>query len=473
EGNIAYFTSPEIPLREDLQSGFVAGLPPYFIRNGQGGHEWLPVQNPQPWQSVPFEVLPFDEMPQVINPADGIIVNANNDPIGTSFDNNPVNQLREDGRGILYLSPCYRIGIRAGRIHQVLSEMLARGPVTFEDMQAIQADVVMLDAQVFTPFIIEAFENATDKTAALHPLLLSLSQNPGVSEAVDRLRAWDFSTPTGVPEGYDAGDLAGEKFEPSPQEIQNSIAATIYSVWRSRFVANTVDRTLLEVGEMVGIEMPRPDSMRTMTALWNLLDYFDERQGFGASGLNFFIVPEVEDAPTRRDIVILQSLAESLDLLAGPAFAEAFGESPNQEDYRWGRLHRAVFAHPLGAPFSIPPAGGGFPQSFVDLPGLAIDGGFGAVDASSHDVRADSSNDFMFNFGPVRRYVGQISSKRHSSQAATILPGGASGILGSPFYFNLLPLWLTNDTYPIKQDLFDLVGDITEIDVFKAGRRKR
>ena len=41
DGNIAYFLSGEIPLREDLQAGRVVGLPPTFIRNGQGGNEWL------------------------------------------------------------------------------------------------------------------------------------------------------------------------------------------------------------------------------------------------------------------------------------------------------------------------------------------------------------------------------------------------------------------------------------------------
>ena len=41
DGNIAYFTSAEMPLREDLQAGTVNGAPPWFIRNGQGGNEWL------------------------------------------------------------------------------------------------------------------------------------------------------------------------------------------------------------------------------------------------------------------------------------------------------------------------------------------------------------------------------------------------------------------------------------------------
>ena len=53
KGNIAYFTSAELPLREDLQAGTVNGLPPYFIRNGTGGNEWLPAPNPSPARPSP------------------------------------------------------------------------------------------------------------------------------------------------------------------------------------------------------------------------------------------------------------------------------------------------------------------------------------------------------------------------------------------------------------------------------------
>ena len=67
-GNIAYFTSAEMPVREDLQAGTVNGLPPWFIRNGQGGNEWLPVQHPQPHQAIPYEIYPAAEMPHIINP---------------------------------------------------------------------------------------------------------------------------------------------------------------------------------------------------------------------------------------------------------------------------------------------------------------------------------------------------------------------------------------------------------------------
>ena len=50
EGNIGYFTTSEVPLREDLQASTVNGSPPWFIRNGQGGNEWL--KDPAPTSST-------------------------------------------------------------------------------------------------------------------------------------------------------------------------------------------------------------------------------------------------------------------------------------------------------------------------------------------------------------------------------------------------------------------------------------
>ena len=441
-GNIAYFTSAEMPIREDLQAGFIDGLPPYLIRNGQGGNEWLPVSNPQPHQAVPFEILPFDEMPKLVNPASGYFINANNDPTGNTRDNNAFNEMRPGG-GIFYLNPGYAIGTRAGRITQAFEERLAAGNLSVEDMQEIQADVILLDAQVFTPLILEAFDNAASETA--NPMLVALAADPRVAEAVERLRAWDYSTPTGVLEGYDASDENGERAVPSATEIEHSIAATIYSVWRGRMIGNTIDQVLDPFG------LPRPPNSLAMTALRNLFDKYDTQFGFGASGVNFFFVPEVDDPFARRDILILKSVQDALDLLAGSQFADAFGGSTDQNDYRWGRLHRIVLDHPLGPPFDTPPAGGAFPPSFPDLPGLAVDGGFGVVDASSHSARADDSNAFMFGSGPSRRYIGESSRTPPGIKGQTVLPGGESGVLGSPLYANILGRWLTNEYYDIRQ----------------------
>ena len=59
EGNIAYFAAGEMPLREDLENGAPVGLPPFLIRVGQGGNEWLPAQGNDPNRALPFAILPF------------------------------------------------------------------------------------------------------------------------------------------------------------------------------------------------------------------------------------------------------------------------------------------------------------------------------------------------------------------------------------------------------------------------------
>ncbi|MEM7049730.1 MAG: penicillin acylase family protein [Acidobacteriota bacterium] len=435
-GNIAYFTSAEMPIREDLQQSRVEGLPPYFIRNGSGGNEWLPVANPQPGQAIPYEILSAEEMPQLINPASGYFVNANNDPAGTTLDNDPLNQLRSGG-GIYYLNAGYAQGTRAGRITQALKAKLSQGRVTAADMREIQGDTVLLDAQALVPYILTAYENAHRQGA--DPALVALADNAGVAEAVNRLAHWDFSTPTGIAAGYDAGDRAGLA-APSADEVAYSVAATIYSVWRGQALRNTIDSALGTLG------LPGPGSGRSMIALRHLLDVFATQQGRGASGIDFFPVDGVEDAATRRDIVLLDSLRDALDLLAGPAFETAFHGSTQQDDYRWGYLHRIVFDHPLGGPFSVP-----MTDPLPGLRGIPVDGGFGVVDASSHSARADSVDDFMFGAGPVRRYVGELGGAPGQIYGETSLPGGSSGVLTSRWFGSILDLWLRNATYPILQ----------------------
>jgi penicillin amidase len=246
-GNIAYLTGGVLPIREDLQAGVINGLPPAFIRNGTGGNEWLPVIHPQPNQAVPFEILPFAEMPHIFNPPAGFFVNSNNDPIGITLSNNPFGRLRPGG-GIYYLNYTYSGGFRNGRITQRIRQLLStgNGKVSFEDMQDIQADVTLLDAQVFVPDITQAFADARLPNA--NPLLASLAADPRVAAAVSRLNRWDFTTPTGIPEGYDASDVAGHGLPPSQVLIDASIAATIYSAWRSRFIANTIDAVVAQIG---------------------------------------------------------------------------------------------------------------------------------------------------------------------------------------------------------------------------------
>jgi penicillin amidase len=305
-------------------------------------------------------------------------------------------------------------------------------------MAEIQSDVQLLDAQVLTPHILQAFAAARRPDAPAN--LAAFAGDAAVGEAVDRLADWDFSTPTGIDEGFDAADKDGDRKRAKQKEVAKSVAATIYSVWRGQVLRNTIDGTL----QRVGLGPLLPGGENSMIALRNLLDSFAVNRGRGASGLNFFDVRTVDLPPeVERDIILLQSLKDALNLLASPAFGPAFAGSTNQDDYRWGKLHRIVFSHPLNvAPFAIPPMAG-FADLTAGLPGIATDGGFDTVDSASHIARAATLNGFMFNGGPSRRFIGEARAGK--IKAVQIIPGGESGVPGTLFFGNLLGSWLTND----------------------------
>jgi penicillin amidase len=130
---------------------------------------------------------------------------------------------------------------------------------------------------------------------AADPKLAALGADPGVVQAVGRLARWDFSTPTGIPEGYDSSDVNGRRLPPSRREIADSVAATIYSVWRGQIIHDVIDSRVDAIG------IPRPDDDRALGAIKHLLETFDATGGVGASGIDFFAVPGVARAADRRD----------------------------------------------------------------------------------------------------------------------------------------------------------------------------
>ncbi|MDX6720703.1 MAG: penicillin amidase [Solirubrobacteraceae bacterium] len=460
-GNIAYWSSGEAPLREDLQSETVAGLPPFFVRDGTGAlpNGWIPQPGRGPDQALPYKVLPFSELPHVVNPAQGFVANANNDPVGDTLDNDPFNRQRPGG-GIHYLASHYDSSSRQARIARLLRAKLADGGrLSRADMVRIQSDVTLVDAQVLKPFIQRAHGDAAAPGAA--PELAALAADPALTEAVRRLGAWDGSTPTGIREGYDASDVNGERRVPSAHEAASSVAATIYALWRGRILQDTIGATLERAG--LGAVPPPPDD-QMMVALRRLLETFPTTHGVGASGLSFFDVPDVAaSAEDERDIVILTSLRRALDLAASPAFAPAFAGSTRQADYRWGRLHRITFAHPLGGPFSLPP-GAGFSDLSPSLPGIATDGGYETVDAATHDPRAGTPDGFTFGGGPSRRFIGKATPL--GIRATQVIAGGESGEPTGLWFGNQLGTWLTNESHAALATPRAVARDAAATEVF-------
>lgn len=452
DGNLGYFSSGELPLRVDLEAGFVDGLPPFMLRDGAGGNNWVPDPAHSQGQTIPFAVLPYAEMPQTLNPANGYFVNANNDPAGTTLDNDPLNQMRPGKpSAIYYLSGGYSNGLRAGRINQLVTDQIdAFGKVTPADMRRFQSNTQQRDAELMTPFLLESFDRAAAPGAPAQ--LAALAADAEIAEAVGRLADWDYSSPTGIPEGYDHHDVDGVRTSTVPAaERDASVAATIYNVWRAKLIKAVINARLSALG-LSGV-----GSGDGLKAVHHLLDQMPFT-GVGASGVDFFPEPAaLTDAEDRRDHVLLTALRTALDALASNDFQAAFGNSTDQDDYRWGRLHRITLDHRIDPALSVPPQAG-FTDLAPGLPGISRDGGYEVVNASGFSAVADGSNEFRFGGGPVRRYVGQPKGAFGPDDGPLIngwnvIPGGSSAIPGDPTYAPQLGKWLTADYHSVEMSL--------------------
>jgi penicillin G amidase len=444
DGNLAYFSSAEMPLRTDLEQGAVVGVPPFFVRDGlSGANNWIADAAHSQDQTIPFAILPAAEMPHTINPENGFFVNANNDPAGTTLDNDPLNQVRvSSANAIYYLNPGYAEGLRAGRITRLIQgELSGDGTVSTQEMKDFQGNTQQLDAELLVPFLLDAFENASAAGAPTE--LAALAGEARIAEAIGRLQTWDFSSPTGIAEGYDARDVNGNRMglngAQGQSEIDASIAATIYNLWRGFAVRTIVDARLSSFGLSAG-------STEALKALHNVL-VAEPYTGIAAAGIDWIPEPAALSAEERRDLALLRALRDGLDALASPGFAPAFAQSTNQNDYRWGKLHRIVFDHLFDASLSIPPQAG-FSHLSAELRGLSRDGGYEVVNASGFSARAIGLDSFMFGSGPVRRYVGRAEAD--AIVGVNAVPGGPSGVTSDPDAATQLPFWLTADYHTVK-----------------------
>jgi penicillin amidase len=462
-GNLAYFSGGEVPLRADLEAGGLVGSHPALIRDGSGPNNWIPDPERSQGQVLPFQVIPFDEMPQVVNPPAGFVVNANEDPSGSVLDNDSLNQFRPSNPGAIYYFGSYFLtsGLRNGRVTRLLREKIDGGEkISLDDMKRFQANTQLLDAELMTPFVLAAFENAHSPGTPSE--LAAFASDPGIAEAMGRLAAWDFSTPTGIPEGYDASDVDGVRSpDVSPTEAAHSVAATLYNVWRAKFIRNQVNAPLAALGLAPGF------GGSSLALVHHLLSQ-EPFTGVGASGVNFFPEPAALAPEDRRDVALLQALSDAIDALASNRYADAFGNSTNQDDYRWGRLHRVTFRHPLGGPFSIPPAAG-FTDLTLDLPGISRDGGYNTVNRGVNSALADGANQFQCGQGAVSRLVmapDHPLARPDGVLGFNSLPGGSSGDSEDPLYASQLGSWLTVDYHRMPMNARDVRVAAERVELF-------
>ncbi len=70
----------------------------------------------------------------------------------------------------------------------------------------------------------------------------------------------------------------------------------------------------------------------------------------------------------------------------------------------------------------------------------------------------------MFWSGPSNRLVVNLDAEE--LRAESVWPGGVSALPSSPFYLNLLPLWLRNQTVPLLTRQGDLERSLASVTRF-------
>jgi penicillin amidase len=158
---ITYRSSPLVPIRP-------AGILPYVLLDGD---------DPDTFWTGGY--LDAARLPHSRATARGWIASANNDPFGFLADGSIESDPWYFG---VYFDP----GTRASRIESEIARLVAAGPVTVADMQALQADTYSIFAEDFVPELV-----ATWATVPTDPMLVPFRGRPELDDLVTRLSTWN------------------------------------------------------------------------------------------------------------------------------------------------------------------------------------------------------------------------------------------------------------------------------------------
>ena len=485
-GDILYTSYQAIPCRtylpRDAEGGWLPGADPTVLLNGslyRGFH--LPMKDgqidPEPGVDDPYEcAVPFDAMPQSINPTSGYVATANNDPGNFTADGSLTNDA-------WYIGGPWS-SVRVNTIGRDLQRHISESAADGDAMAATQANNDSRLGELFAPHFVEAIQTARalsqtdgDQSVDEERLVAFYDADPsGFDEAADRLTAWGaagYRTPSGVETFYHA---------PTDADRDAAVATMIFNATLGRFIASVWN------DEPLGDVWVFSSSRMKVRALRRFL----EGRGSGNPDIlaswnpdtgesvffDIYDTPEVE----RSRELLLASLASGLAFLrAEPTGAGAGGfGTDHMAAWLWGLRHQARFEALLGSFLGDDPTFGFLGELFSltteTLPlasGIAQgDPRYGlkwfprggdqwSVDAGNPGFGATS---FTHGSGPVMRMV--IGLKDGKVEGRNILPGGQSGLRESPHFADQAALWLANDTVPLRFHLDEVVAGAVGREVY-------
>jgi penicillin amidase len=417
-GDIAYFPYVLVPQRPP-------GTVPYLPVPGTGEAEWLTDgEGNTAW-------LPEEKFPQATNPPEGFLATANNDQIGNTLDNDPLNDE-------IYLTFAADLGFREQRIHEMLSnsagDRAAGARITLEDMSRFQYDAASKEAARLLPFLFAAGEHRPDLvSAAMHG-------------ALDRLRRWGerragsppYETVAGVDPSTGREDVPPRGTPISDEERADAVASSLFAAWLTRLVPAVLN------DDFAGTGISVPGGGDATKAFLHLLEDIDRSDpGFVVhtkdnSGESTLWDDQRTPERETRDEMLLAALRDAL-----PFLERQFG-SPEPSNWLWGLIHQVQLQHFFGQ--------AGLP--FFDLGPFAAPGGRFTVNPAGFSATRDT---FLFSGGPSQRFVAVLDPA--GITAVNSLPGGQNGNPGgegaeryntinpATHYGDLVPDWINGKTF--------------------------
>ncbi|MBV8761425.1 MAG: penicillin acylase family protein [Deltaproteobacteria bacterium] len=409
--DIAWTTNAYVPWRDPRAYQWNAttnpdGLAPFFVLPGDGTAEWQGRMDSR-------------YVPHAINPAQGYLATANADPVGATFDNDPLNQQVVDGRP-LYAGVTYAPGLRESRITELIKA--TGSSATLDDMARIQHDTHSNSGSHIAPAIVAALAKVDDPSGAPSDVAtyvagLSAADKASLDQAKQILSTWTYETPTAI----DA---------PS----NDSSATALFNMWMHFFLVDA----MWDEYAAVSFDTGRLDDNQLVRVVYGML-----------TNPSAFVLSQTTQQPIVCDRypvsgpddsctkMVMIAMLDALHQLAQP---DSFG-SANPADWRWGKLHTLTLK-PL------------FPNHALDVGPFPKAGDNFVINRA--DQGWDDTNFSQFGDGPAQRFLAEAAP----GQPITVkwaLPGGTIYDSRSPHYRDLL------DNYYLPMTHFDAPYTVPEI----------
>jgi penicillin G amidase len=421
--SIAWTTNAYIPDRSPATYAWNAttnptGAAPFFVLDGKGAFEW------EGRMSARY-------VPHAIDPVQGYLATANADPVGATFDNDPLNQSTADGKP-LYAGVTYAAGVREERITDRIQQVVP-GSDPFAAMAAIQHDTHSNVGAKLTPPILAALaflDGTTGAPSDVAPFLAGLpaADRALLVEARRLLAAWSFATPT------DASD--------------DSAATALFNTWMHFFLVDVFSDELAALPSG-GFDLFRLDDNQLVRIVYALLVHPERFVKLATTGQpvvcdRLQVPPATASADSCSKMILIAMLEGMKEVAARMGTATT-------AQWAWGNLHRLTI-HPL------------FPNTALDLPKaneFALPG-FAKTGDNFNINRSDmgwSDTDFsQFADGPAQRFIARAQQDAPIT-VQWALPGGVIFDSRDVHYRDLL------DQYYLRERHFDApiaVPDIVE-----------